>query len=97
MGTGNTDVNGKSICGNITITTRVASVTATKGTNALNCIGKGNEGNYKICGTVKFGDQTMFDGSSWTPDPVVAGTYGGLSLAITNTTNPDDTWVLQPA
>ncbi len=68
IGTGNTKTNGKSICGNITITTGVASVTATKGTNALNCIGKGNEGNYKICGTVTIGGTVYWDLKDGTTD-----------------------------
>lgn len=80
-------------CGNITITSGVTRVTATKGNIAPNSIGAGG---YGTCGTVKFGNQTMYDGTAWSPSPMVAGSYGGLNLAITTTTNTDDTWTLTP-
>ena len=49
-----------SSCGTITIENTVTSVTATMGSDSWNCIGCGDGGS---CGTVKFGDQTMFNGS----------------------------------
>ena len=50
-GRGN-NINYKSSCGTITITSGVTSVTATKGENATNSIGAGNVG---TCGTVTIG------------------------------------------
>ncbi len=81
-------------CGDITITSGVTRVTATKGNNiSPNSIGKGA---YGTCGTVTFGTQQMYNGTAWSPSPMVAGSYGGLNLAITTTTNTDDTWTLTP-
>ena len=82
-------------CNNITITSDVTSVTATKGLNSVsvNSIGAGY---YCTCGTVEFGDATVYNGSAWSPNPMVAGNYGGLTLAISTTTNTDDTWTLTP-
>ena len=95
IGTGNTyDVGGKSNCGNITITPGVTSVTATKGISARDSIGRGN--GKGTCGTVMFGDETIYDGSLWIIAPESGSAYGGLSFSITTVTNTDDTWVLQP-
>ena len=86
-------------CGDITIANTVTSVTATKGDKSgylattFDCIGRGREG---ACGTVKFGNQTMYDGSSWTTTPTSGSTYGGLNLTISQTTYADDTWTLTP-
>ena len=81
-------------CGDITITSGVTRVTATKGNNiSPNSIGAGA---YGTCGTVTFGTQQMYNGTAWSPSPMVAGSYGGLNLAITTTTNTDDTWTLTP-
>ena len=87
------------ICGDITIANTVTRVTATKGdrstyiATSFDCIGRGREG---ACGTVKFGNQTMYDGSSWTTTPTSGSTYGGLNLTISQTTYADDTWTLTP-
>ena len=35
-------------------------------------------------------------GNDWSPDPMAAGTYGGLNLAISTTTASNDTWTLTP-
>jgi len=91
-GRGNTTAY-KSSCGTITITTGVTEVTATKGSGAPNSIGAGNLG---TCGTVKFGNQTMFNGSSWTTTPTSGSTYDGLSLVISTTGSDNDTWTLTP-
>ena len=81
-------------CGDITIENTVTSVSATKGSNsAQNSIGKGYNG---TCGTVKFGNVTVYNGSAWSPSPMVAGTYDLLTLAISTTTNTNDTWRLTP-
>ena len=93
IGTGNTFTFGNSNCGNITITTGVTSVTATKGTDARDSIGRGK--GKGTCGTVMFGGATMYDGLVWIA-PESGSTYGGLSFSITTVTNTDDTWVLQP-
>ena len=84
-----------STCGDITITSGVTSVTATKGSSSPNSIGKG-WGDNASCGTVKFGDQTMYDGSTWTTTPTNGENYGGLHFVISTTTNPNDTWTLTP-
>ena len=84
-------------CGDITIANTVTSVTATKGAESyssyFDCIGRGRNG---ACGTVKFGNQTMYNGSSWTTTPTSGSTYGGLSLTISQTTYAADTWTLTP-
>ena len=82
-----------SICGTITITDGVTKVTATKGESAYDCIGRGNSGS---CGTVKFGDQTMYNGSTWTTTPNSGNNYGLLHFVISTTTNTNDTWTLTP-
>jgi hypothetical protein len=85
-------------CGTIKIGTGVTSVTATKGTNSPISIGMGtpDNGGTQNCGTITFGTAAVFDGSAWSPATMVAGTYGGLNLAISTTTNADDTWTLTP-
>ncbi len=85
--------NGITSCSSITITNGVTSVTATKGDGAPNSIGAGADAS---CGTVTFGTQQMYNGTAWSPSPMVAGSYGGLNLAIPTTTNTDDTWTLPP-
>ena len=84
-------------CGDITIANTVTRVTATKGAESysymFDCIGRGRDG---ACGTVKFGNQTMYNGSSWTTTPTSDSTYGGLSLTISQTTYANDTWTLTP-
>ena len=96
IGTGSANNSGSNKCGAITISTGVTSVTATKGVNSPNIIGKGNAVNSgtQTCGTITFGAAQVFDGSAWSPDPMTAGTHGGLNLAITNS---DKTWTLTPA
>lgn len=78
--------------GDITITSDVIKVTAIKGPDSPNSIGRGEDAG---CGTVKFGNATVYDGSDWTAS-MEAGNYGGLTLAISTTTNDDDTWTLTP-
>ena len=87
------NLSGSTSCSSITITNGVTSVTATKGDGAPNSIGAGEDAS---CGTVTFGTQQMYNGTAWSPSPMVAGSYGGLNLAITTTTNTDDTWTLTP-
>ena len=72
----------------------MTSVTATKGTSARDSIGRGK--GKGTCGTVMFGDETIYDGSFWIIAPESGSAYGGLSFSITTVTNTDDTWVLQP-
>ena len=84
-------------CGNITITSGVTRVTATKGDDAPNTNSIGAGGFVtSSCGTVKFGDQTMYDGSNWTTTPTSGSAYGGLNLTISQTTYANDTWTLTP-
>lgn len=83
-------------CGAITITNGVTRVTATKGGDlAPYSIGVGG-GDHASCGTIKFGTAQVFDGSAWS-DSMEAGTYGGLTLAISTKTRDNDTWTLTPA
>ena len=89
--------NAKNECGAITIDTGVTSVTATKGNSSPNSIGTGENGVTQKCGTITFGTAAVFNGSAWSSDPMAAGPYGGLNLAISTTTNADDTWTLTPA
>ena len=81
-------------CKDITIENTVTSVTAIKGKNASESIGRGSGGNS--CGTVKFGTATMFDDSRWTTTPTNGENYGGLHFVISTTTNTKDTWTLTP-
>ena len=97
IGTGHANGSSSSnTCGAITISTGVTSVTATKGISSPNIIGKGyaQGGGTQTCGTITFGATQVFDGSAWTPATMVADTYGGLNLAITNS---NKTWTLTPA
>ena len=100
IGTGN-----GAICGNITIGANVTSVTARRGTKyesnqevkIPDVIGRDpwNQG----CGTITFGSgdgSEVYNGTTWSPDPLVAGSYGGLTLGITTTTETNDTWTLTP-
>ena len=97
IGTGQ-DYGKSNTCGAIAIGTGVTSVTATKGNSSPNSIGKGyTSGGTQNCGTITFGTASVFNGSVWSPAPMVAGIYGGLNLAISTTTNADDTWTLTPA
>ena len=53
-------------CGNITIGTGVISVTATKGSNSPNSIGKGYaQGGTQTCGTITIGGTIYWDGSAY--------------------------------
>ena len=77
-------------CGDITITTGVTQVTATKG-GGIDIIGRGGNGS---CTKVTFGTVAVFNGSAWSPTPTNGGSYGGLTLAVSN---EDLTWTLTPA
>lgn len=77
-------------CGDITITTGVTQVTATKG-GGIDIIGRGGNGS---CTKVTFGTVAVFNGSAWSPTPTDGGSYGGLTLAVSN---ENLTWTLTPA
>jgi hypothetical protein len=81
-----------SYCKDITIANTVTSVTAIKGTDASESIGRGDGS----CGTVKFGTATMFDDSRWTTTPNSGNNYGLLHFVISTTTITNDTWTLTP-
>lgn len=84
-------------CGSITIAKTVTSVTAIRGSGAHFSIGPAEVGgSYNYCSDIYFGDQRVYN-LNWTPNPMVNGTYGGLTLAISTTTNANDTWTLTPA
>ena len=96
IGTGLAYGSGSNTCSAIAIGTGVTSVTATRGASA-NSIGKGyTSGGTQNCGTITFDTVQVFDGAVWSPAPMVAGIYGGLNLAISTTTNANDTWTLTP-
>ncbi len=83
-----------SYCYDITIANTVTSVTAIKGAGAGESIGHGS--GVSSCGTVKFGDQTMYNGSQWKTTPTNGENYDGLHFVISTTTNTNDTWTLTP-
>lgn len=78
---------------NVTITNGITKVIARKGgteagdVNAFP-IGPGHDAQV---GNVVFGGYTVFDGTSWSPDPMVTGKYGDLWLDISG-----GTWTLTP-
>ena len=89
-------------CGAIKIDKTVVSVTAIKGSNAPDCIGKGRsvDTSEALCGAIFFDTQKVADAahdgaSAYTTAPT-AGPYGGLTLAISTTKNTGDTWTLTP-
>jgi len=78
---------------NITITRGITSVTATKGGTEAgfeNAVPIGAGHNSSI-GNVTFGCYIAYNGSAWSPDPMVSGRYGGLDVVISG-----DTWTLTP-
>ena len=84
----------KGSCGAITIASTVSSVTATKGDGAPYSIGAGEQA--VSCGTVKYDDRVMYDGSAWTTTPEHGNSYGGLKFAVSKTVYDGDTWTLTP-
>ena len=52
----------KASCGNITITNTVTKVTATKGDDALDSVGRGSD---RTCGTVTIGGTVYWDGTNY--------------------------------
>ena len=98
IGTGSV-LQGSNTCGDITIGTGVTSVIATRGLDSPNSIGPGyaSTPHTQHCGKITFGTKQVFDGGTDLLFRIEAGTYGGLNLAISTTTNTDDTWTLTPA
>lgn len=87
---------GHCTCGVIRIEKTVTSVKAIRGDNAETSIGKVDNESYSS--EVYFGDKKVYNiTTNWTPNPMVDGTYGGLTLAISNTKSTNDTWTLTPA
>ena len=89
-------------CGAIKIDKTVVSVTAIKGSDAPDCIGKGRsvDTSEALCAGIFFDTQKVADAahdgaSAYTTAPT-AGPYGGLTLAISTTKNTGDTWTLTP-
>ena len=90
----------KSICGDITITAGITSVTAIRGGESPDVIGTANELSHNdtsLCGVITFGSQPMYDGSVWTTTPTNGSDYGGLHIVISRTNEDNDTWTLTPA
>lgn len=79
-------------CKDINITTGVTSVIAKKGPGGAISISTGGSSS-----TIMFGTATVFESSTWSPNPMVSDTYGGLNLVISTTNTADDTWTLTPA
>ena len=73
----------------------MTSVTATKGAGAPYCIGPSKDGS---CGTIKFGDEDVYNGSEWVSYFEENGlvNVGGLKVTITDTNVAGDTWTLTP-
>ena len=95
IGTGTSYSSGiasNNTCGAITIGTGITSIAAIKGDGANRIIGRG-PGMGHSAATTNCGTASVFDGSAWSPsDPLAAGTYGGLNLAISG-----NTWTLTPS
>ena len=101
IGSGVTDgiISYTSICGTVTITADITSVTAIRGTDSPDVIGTACEMTHSDtsrCGVIKFGSQSMYDGSEWTNPPTSGSDYGGLRIAISKTKKDNDTWTLIP-
>ena len=94
----------KSICGNITINDNQGpvSVTAIKGKEASRPIGHSDEGSISICGTIRFGDHTVYNAGDNPEEYNIQG--GPFNLQITTTVPDgannnygdynDNTWIL---
>jgi hypothetical protein len=92
IGTGKAGTGHTQDCAQITIGSGVTSVTAQRGSNATNPIGKGAGAGPQTCDMINFGTTTVFNGTAWNPASMVNGNYGGLTLAISS-----GTWTLTPA
>ena len=78
---------------NVTITNGITKVIARKGgteANYVNAVPIG-AGHDSEIGNVTFGGYTVYNGSAWSPDPMVSGKYGDLWLDSSG-----DTWTLTP-
>ena len=65
IGTGTASYGSHNTCGNITITADVIKVTANKGSNSINSIGRGEGSGDRICGTITIGGTVYWDGSNY--------------------------------
>jgi hypothetical protein len=76
----------------------VTRVTATSDAAVSIGYGNGNTENSS-CGTISFGTQQMYNGTTWTTTPESGQTYGGLKLIISTDPNIDivHTWELTPS
>ena len=82
-------------CSEVRIEKTVTSVKAIRGDSAQCGIGMVDSEAYTS--DVYFGGVKVCNGFYWTPNPMVNGTYGGLTLAISTTKSTNDTWTLTPA
>lgn len=71
------------LCGDVVITSGVTSVT----TNGIWT----KSGDASTNGRVILDGVVVYDGTTWSPDPMVSGKYGGLDVVISG-----DTWTLTP-
>ena len=82
IGSGESNSGNTNTCGDITVTTDVTSVTATKGKNATNSIGAGNSG---TCGTVTIGGDATTYAAGVAESPFVYPTPSVALSAVTST------------
>ena len=83
IGSGESNSGNTNTCGDITVTTDVTSVTATKGKNATNSIGAGKDG---TCGTVTIGGDATTYAAGVAESPFV---YPTPSVALSVVTSKD--------
>ena len=83
IGSGESNSGKPNTCGDITVTTDVTSVTATKGKNATNSIGAGKDG---TCGTVTIGGDATTYAAGVAESPFV---YPTPSVALSVVTSKD--------
>ncbi len=81
IGSGESNSGNTNTCGDITVTTDVTSVTATKGENATNSIGAGNSG---TCGTVTIGGDATTYAAGVAESPFVYPTPPVALSAVTS-------------
>ena len=82
IGSGESNSGKTNTCGDITVTTDVTSVTATKGKNATNSIGAGKDG---TCGTVTIGGDATTYAAGVAESPFVYPTPSVALSAVTST------------
>ena len=80
-------------CYDITISDAISSVTAVKGTGAINCIGKGSGTTDRR--TIKISNSNLSAGDLDSPS-FTSKVYGNLKVTISETNFAKDTWTVTP-